>query len=259
MAKTPPTPTYPAYTNLALGDGLLDQLMKTVEFHVHKEFKAQRITGGDYATVYLGALESALANSTQYLLGVLLYEQQKEKIEAEIRLLDLESEKLRYEIDYMYPAQLIKLQQEGLLIEAQVKLAEAEIIKTEAEIRKIEAEILMLETQKELIAAQILKIDAEIDYINAKILTELANTTKNFTADSVIGRQTSLLQAQTLGFAGDLDVKISKLHADYQSVWVTTYEPDAESGSADLQGMATGTDADANASAVAKEIRALGS
>jgi len=257
MAKTPPTPTYPAYTNLALGDGLLDQLMKTVEFHVHREFKAQRITGGDYATVYLGALESVLANSTQYLLGVMLYEQQKEKIEAEIKLLELEGEKLRYEIDFMYPAQLIKLEQEGLLIEAQVRLAEANILKTAAEILKLEAEILMLETQKELIAAQILKINAEIEYIDAKIQTELANTSMNFSGDSVIGRQTSLLQAQTLGFAGDLDHKISKLHSDYQSVWVTTYEPDAESGSATLQGMATGTSVDADASGVSKEIRAL--
>lgn len=253
MAKTPPTPTYPAYTNLALGDGLLDQLMKTVEFHVHKEFKAQRITGGEYATVYLGALEATLANSTQYLLGVLLYEQQKEKIEAEIKLLELEGEKLRYEIDYMYPAQLIKLQQEGLLIEAQVRLAEANILKTDAEIRKIEAEILMIETQKQLIAAQILKINAEIEYIDAKILTELANTTKNFSVDSVIGRQTALLQAQTLGFAGDLEHKVSKLHADYQSVWVTTYEPDSESGVATLQGTATGSDA----SDVADSIKLL--
>lgn len=225
MAKTPPTPTYPAYTNLALGDGLLDQLMATVEFHVHREFKAQRITGGDYATVYLGALESVLGNSTQYLLGVLLYEQQKEKIEAEIKLIELEGEKLRYEIDFMYPAQLIKLEQEGLLIEAQVRLAEANILKTDAEIRKLEAEILMLETQKELIAAQILKINAEILYIDAKIKTEKANTEKNFSYDSVIGRQTTLLQAQQLGFAGDLDFKVSKLHADYQSVWVSVEEP----------------------------------
>ena len=242
MQQSLPTPTFPAFTNLALGDGLLDQLMATVKEHVQEEFKAQRITGGEYAKVYLGAMEAVLANSTQYLLGVLLYEQQKEKIEAEIKLLDLEGEKLRYEIDYMYPAQLIKLQQEGLLIEAQVALAEANIIKTEAEIRKIEAEILMLETQKELIAAQILKINAEIDFIEAKIQTELANTTENFTSGSVIGRQTTLLQAQQLGFAGDLHHKVSKLHADYQSVWQSVNELDTAE-SALLQGEATGADA----------------
>lgn len=253
MQQSLPTPTYPAFTNLALGDGLLDQLMATVKSHVHEEFKQQRITGGDYAKVYLGAMEAVLGNSTQYLLGVLLYEQQKEKIEAEIKLIELEGEKLRYEIDYMYPAQLIKLEQEGLLIEAQVRLAEANILKTDAEIRKLEAEILMLETQKELIAAQILKINAEILYIDAKIKTELANTEMNFTSDSVIGRQTGLLQAQTLGFAGDLEHKVSKLHADYQAIWVTTYEPDSESGTVNLIAPGDGQDA----SDIANTIKGL--
>jgi hypothetical protein len=192
--------TYPQFTNLKLNEGLFDQLMATVEVHVKKEFDQQRISSSDYAKVYLGSLEAVLANSTQYLLGILLLEQQKLKLEAEIKMLELESEKLRFEIDFMYPAQLIKLEQEGKLIEAQVRLAEANIIKTEAEIRKIDAEILMLESQKLLIDAQIDKINQEILFLQAKIKTEEANTGTNFATGSIIGRQTALLKAQKLGF-----------------------------------------------------------
>lgn len=220
--------TYPQFTNLALNEGLFDQVMASVEFHVKREFDEQRISSADYAKVYLGSLESVLANSTQYLLGIVLLEQQKLKLEAEIKMLELEGEKLRFEIDYMYPAQLIKLQQEGLLIEAQVRLAEANILKTEAEIRKIDAEILMLESQKLLIDAQIDKINQEILFLQAKIKTEKANTENNFTTDSLIGRQTALLKAQKLGFSGDLYIKQAKLNADYAAVWQSVQENDNE-------------------------------
>lgn len=217
--------TYPQFTNLKLNEGLFDQLMATVNWHVQDQFKQQRITAADYAKVYLGALEAVLGNTTQYLLGGLLLEEQRLKIKAEIKMIELEQEKLRFEIDYMYPAQLIKLEQEGKLIEAQVDLANANILKTQAEVTKIEAEILMLESQKLLIDAQIEKINAEILYINAKIKTEEANTSENFTSGSLIGRQTALLKAQKLGFAGDLYIKQAKLHADYAAVIMSVLEP----------------------------------
>lgn len=221
------TPTYPQFTNLKLQDGLFDQLMGTVKHHIELEFNAQRITGGDYAKVYLGALESIMANTTQYLLGIVLLEEQRLKLQAEIALMELEGEKLRYEIDYMYPAQLIKLQQEGLLIESQIRLSDAKILETEANIRKIEAEILMLESQKLLIDAQIRKIDQEILFLQAKIKTENANTDETIADDgSLVGRQIALLKAQRLGFAGDLYVKQAKLHADYNAVIMSVLEPD---------------------------------
>lgn len=228
MSEHEGTATYPQFTNLKLNEGLFDQVMASVEFHVKREFDEQRISSADYAKVYLGSLEAVLANSTQYLLGIVLLEQQKLKLEAEIKMLELEAEKLRFEIDYMYPAQLIKLEQEGLLIEAQVRLAEANILKTEAEIRKIDAEILMLESQKLLIDAQIDKIAQEILFLQAKIKTEKANTENNFTVDSLIGRQTALLKAQKLGFSGDLYIKQAKLHADYAAVWQSVQENDNE-------------------------------
>lgn len=227
------TPTYPQFTNLALESGLFDQLMATVKFHIQEEYSQQRITSADYSRVFLGAMEAALSNTTQFLIAGLLIDVQRAKIEAEIRLLDLEGEKLRFEIDFMYPAQLIKLQQEGLLIEAQIRLTEAQIL-------KIEAEILLLESQKLLIDAQIRKIDQEIIFLQAKTETELANTTENFAPGSVIGRQTALLKAQQLGFAGELELKISKLHADYAAVFESVKELDISQLTDSATGQYTG-------------------
>ena len=101
--------TYPQFTNLKLKDGLVDQLMETIKTHVWGEFSAQRITAADYSKVFLGALEAVLTNSTQYLLGTVLLEMQKLELAAKIKLIELEGDKLQFEISYLYPAQLIKL------------------------------------------------------------------------------------------------------------------------------------------------------
>ena len=243
--------TYPQFTNLKLEAGLVDQLMATVKFHCKEEFDQQRITGADYSKVFLGALESVMANSTQYLLGTMLLELQREKIAAEILLLELEGEKLRFEIDFMYPAQLIKLQQEGLLIESQIRLSDAKVLETEANIDKIRAEIELLKLQEDLIAAQIDKIRQEILFLKAKVKTENANTDDTgVKPGSVIGRQTALLKAQRLGFSGDLYIKQAKVHADYAAVWMSVIE---DEGKAYLDKYA----ADYTAHAVAGDIRSI--
>ena len=52
------------------GDGNFDKLMKVVTLHVEAQFTAGRITGTDYATVYLGALQSTLAQAVSFTLNM---------------------------------------------------------------------------------------------------------------------------------------------------------------------------------------------
>jgi hypothetical protein len=152
---TTSTPTYPQYTNLALNDGLFDQLMASVKYHLDGQYKAQRIRGDNYSKVYLGSMEAVMGNTTQYLLGVMLIEEKKEQLKLENELLELKKEELRFKIDFLYPLELQKLEQELLLIIAQVE-----------------------------------KIGKEIEFITAKINTEIANVDgSGVTEDSVVGRQ----------------------------------------------------------------------
>ncbi len=62
------------------GDGILDDIMETVNKHLDAQFKLGRITGTDYATVYLGAMQAGVAQAVQYALG-------QEKTNAEVDLL----------------------------------------------------------------------------------------------------------------------------------------------------------------------------
>lgn len=52
------------------GTGNFDKLMKVVTLHVEKQFTDGRITGTDYATVYLGALQSTLAQAVTFTLNM---------------------------------------------------------------------------------------------------------------------------------------------------------------------------------------------
>lgn len=50
------------------GDGIFDDLMETVNQHADAQFAMGRIKGTEYAEFYLGALQSALAQSVQFTL-----------------------------------------------------------------------------------------------------------------------------------------------------------------------------------------------
>ena len=54
--------------NVVTGDGVFDKLMETVNTHIDAQFKLNRIKGSDYATVYLGAMQSVIAQSIQFAL-----------------------------------------------------------------------------------------------------------------------------------------------------------------------------------------------
>ena len=52
------------------GDGNFDNLMKVVTLHLEKQFTDGRITGTDYATVYLGAFQSTLQQAVTFTLNM---------------------------------------------------------------------------------------------------------------------------------------------------------------------------------------------
>lgn len=65
----PPVTIEELTTKMVDGTGVFDVLMQAVTAHLEKEHKANRITGGDYAKVYLGSLTQVLAQGAQFLLS----------------------------------------------------------------------------------------------------------------------------------------------------------------------------------------------
>jgi len=186
IALDTPT-TFPAYTNRALDKGVFDQLMVAMKHHVEEEFKAGRIDKATYGQMYLGMMETALANSTQYLLGLLLLDEKR-------RGLDLANQKAEFEFETLLPLQATKMQSEIDLIDKQID-----------------------------------KLDKEIEFLVAKIRTEKANTESGIASDlSLIGKQITLLTAQRIGFAGNIQTKVSKAYSDWDSVLLSVMENPAQ-------------------------------
>ncbi len=64
------------------GTGVFDVLMKATKLHLQEEYESDRITGAEYAEVYISAMSAVMQQSVTFLLNT----QQEEKIQAEIAL-----------------------------------------------------------------------------------------------------------------------------------------------------------------------------
>lgn len=80
LANTDLTTNIVNTSNVITGDGLFDDLMEANTAHLDAQFQLGRITGTDYATVYLGALQSAMRQAVAFLIG-------RDKTNAEVDLL----------------------------------------------------------------------------------------------------------------------------------------------------------------------------
>ncbi len=50
------------------GSGVFDKLMSAINKNIEIQFEADRLTGEDYANVYLGAMQAAMQSSMQFVL-----------------------------------------------------------------------------------------------------------------------------------------------------------------------------------------------
>lgn len=180
-------------TSVVEGTGVFDKLMQATKAHLEQEYAKGRIKGPEYATVYLGALTNVMQNSVTFLL-------QKDKAGLERDL----------------------LAQQILLAQVEVQKAQAELAILEQGLPKITAEIAVLVAQEcklraeyDLTVKNTEKTTAEIDLLGQKTATERAQTQNiGVDANSVIGKQRALYQAQTDGFARDAEQKAAKLLVD---------------------------------------------
>lgn len=210
------------------GNGLFDILMRSTKQHLHQEYSKQRITGPEYAKLYLESLTTVLGAATEFLLQRDLKDLERQILEVRLQAAELEKDKLEVEIR---------------LVEAQVDLAEAEAENIPKIGAKLDAEVLVLGQQKTNLEAEALnipkqglvldgqkcKLDAEFDVLqeqklktaaessllNQKRLTEQAQTSgTGLDPNSVIGKQVALYAAQTDGFKRDAEQKAAKIMID---------------------------------------------
>ena len=179
------------------GNGVFDKLMYAVNKNIEGQYIKGRITGNDYAKVYLGGLESVIAQSIEYILREKQVEAQTDllitqKIEAELdgasrRALEA-TQKSEMELNGAKDRELKDNQIANLQKDLLVK--NAEIDKIVADTGRIESDTALIDQQKsELIAngvkdralkdSQKDKVDADTALITQQKNELIANGTKD--------------------------------------------------------------------------------
>ena len=161
-------------TKVVNGTGIFDELMTAANAHLDSQFKNERITGTQYAEVYLGQLQAVLANAVQFLI----------------------------ERDKTYLS--------NLLINAQIDLANKQVELAEKQIEQADKQLELLEKQIELQQAQ---SDLARQKIKTEI-AQISDTVDGVAVSGVIGAQVALYKQQRESFLRDAEQKSLKILAD---------------------------------------------
>lgn len=171
------------------GDGVFDVLMNATRAHLESEYTKNRIRGPEYSQVYLASMQVVLQQATAFLLT-------KDKAANE-----------------------------AAMVAAQIALLEQQRLNAIAEHAVLLAQKCKLDAEYDVLLEQKLKSAAENQLLVQKVITERAQVQAiGVDADSVIGKQKSLYQAQTDGFKRDAEQKAAKLMVDSWNIRRTTDE-----------------------------------
>lgn len=229
-------------TDTDLGTGAFDVLIQSVLRHIKKEYTEGRITGPDYANVYLGSMQATLSEAVKFLLqeqqaglqADLIAEQvtSEQKNNEPGGLIDLEKQKLQAQIDLII-AQTSETGAKEALTDAQTsKVGSEELHNRFLAIGKLDKElgfnvtydvtgtISAITTSNDgLIDEQIIKAQEEVDLLQSRDLEQIAATARQ-TAES--DQKIKLMKQQTLGFSSDTKLKALKQAFEGYGIAATT-------------------------------------
>lgn len=228
---------------LVAGTGNFDVLMRAVDAHLESQFKDQRLTGADYANVYLGSITAVLAQASQYTLGaeqlnhqILLLEQQTEAAKQNVELVKAQIANINADTA-LKQKQLLKLEEDIALVIEQTKLVtaqtllatkdievkEVQIAQGTAQTALIEQQTTNAVTQGSLLKEQVTKTQTETAVMAQKLVTETAQTEGDSnTVGGVLGKQMKLMDKQAEGFDRNAEQKLAKMMIDTWTVRQTT-------------------------------------
>lgn len=177
------------------GSGVYDVLMRTTKLHLEQEYSQNRITGPQYATVYLGSLESVLRASLDFLLQNQKIALEAQLLEKQIALADVEVEKAQVELEILKLNQT-KIPAEIALLEAQKLQTQQQTSNLQAEKSHTDAQTVLVGQQKVNLAAEALNVPKQGALIDAQSALTSQQRTNAITENLVLQGQKCKLDAE---------------------------------------------------------------
>ena len=183
------------------GSGTFDALMESAHNHLKAEFKANRITGGEYTKAYIAMMESCMSNAVQFLLG-------RDQAYWAAALAQIQAVTARVTL---------------ATTKAQFVLAKIQALSAKSEYALTKMKIA---TESETYCAALFNADQMLPQ-QLKLLTEQTEAQRAQTLDTrtdgavvkgSVGKQKELYSQQITSYQRDAEVKASKLFTD---AWIT--------------------------------------
>lgn len=195
-------------TSVEAGTGVFDKLMEAMKLHLKDEFDEGRITGPEFATVYLGALQATLQQSLTFLLS-------EQEASAKIDLIEKQIAEAEERIDLVRAQTAAEYEK---IAASKAKTARDNVLNGK-QVLKVEQETSLIDKQEDdqvfittqLRPEEVTKLQEEIDLLESRDLEQIAATTRS---DDESTQKIALMAAQTLGFASDTKIKLLKQMQD---------------------------------------------
>lgn len=192
----PPLTIEQLTTKAVDGTGVFDVLMQAVTAHLEKEHKANRITGGDYAKVYLGSVTQVLDQGTRFLLS---------RDRAQLENLQLQE-----------AVKLAQAQRIRALVEAQTARGQLQLVQVELVNSKLKAHTSINEfalSKMALVTGYngILSSEAQVNLVNEQVEVQRAQTWDTHLNGTpiagLLGKQKALVDSQMQTQLEELDTQ----------------------------------------------------
>lgn len=207
---TPPVPlTNEALTTKAIGGtGTFDVIMDSILAHLKEEYDKGRITGSQYATVYVESVQAGLSNAVQFLLQRDAAYFASLKAQSEAMLAAAEIVKARVELETA-KAQLAAIRFEAMNQEAAFALTKAKIATESAQYCTVEYSLAnIMPIQVTIATKQAEAQNAQTNDLKLDDVTPVAG---------LLGKQKALYAQQIISYQRDSEYKGAKIFAD---AWV---------------------------------------
>lgn len=183
------------------GSGTFDALMESAHNHLKAEFKANRITGGEYTKAYIAMMESCMSNAVQFLLG-------RDQAYWAAAMAQIQAVTAR--------VQLATTKAQFVLAKIQALSAKSEYALTKMKIAtESETYCAALFNASQMLPQQLKLITEQTEAQRAQTLD---TRTDGAAVKGSVGKQKELYSQQITSYQRDAEVKASKLFTD---AWIT--------------------------------------
>ena len=191
-------------TAVVEGSGVFDKLMTAGLAHIKAEYDANRIRGTDYATAYLGIIQSSMQNAVNFAVAWDKASLEKAVLAANLANVLKQNDLLE--------AQIVSAGYQDILVQAETEVANAKVISAGIGDQLTEAQTDLVNTQITSAGISDLLTRAQTSLVDTQIASAVLT-------DALTSAKTELTEAQTVSAAiSDLLVESQTELADTQVV-----------------------------------------